>query len=396
MAARACRLTADHCRPMSDEATNGLHLPDLSIRNFRGINALSIERLGRVTLLGGRNGVGKTTVLEAVRAYAARGSQSTLRDLLGSREEFVAGLDEDEDPVVSPDYAALFHGRSATRERPVIIGPKSGTDLRIEVSAAADWARGEQPALFAELFPDADAMAIRVAYGDKERLLPWLPVVSDARAWLRHRYGRRGLQRGLVDEERWPATKCESLGPGLPSNVMLARFWDRVTLTDEEDLALQALRLTGGGVDRVAVVNDEDTRYRASGRRVVVKLRDHARPVPLKSLGDGVTRLFAAALALANSRGGFLIVDEAENGIHYSVQRDFWRMILGAAHRCNVQVLATTHSSDCVTGFARAASEFDETLGVYMRLEPDGDRVRAIEYTEKELETVADQGIEVR
>ena len=58
---------------MPDEHTNGLHLPDLLISNFRGIDRLSIGRLGRVTLLGGRNGVGKTTVLEAVRVYAARG-----------------------------------------------------------------------------------------------------------------------------------------------------------------------------------------------------------------------------------------------------------------------------------------------------------------------------------
>ena len=57
---------------MPDKRANGLHLPDLSIRNFRGIQSLSIRRLGRVTLLGGRNGVGKTTVLEAVRVYAAR------------------------------------------------------------------------------------------------------------------------------------------------------------------------------------------------------------------------------------------------------------------------------------------------------------------------------------
>lgn len=58
---------------MSDEAANGLHLPNLTVSNFRGIGSLSIERLGRVTLLGGRNGVGKTTVLEAVRTYASRG-----------------------------------------------------------------------------------------------------------------------------------------------------------------------------------------------------------------------------------------------------------------------------------------------------------------------------------
>ena len=101
-------------------------------------------------------------------------------------------------------------------------------------------------------------------------------------------------------------------------------------------------------------------------------------------------------LALANARDGFLVIDEAENGIHHSVQRGFWHMVLRAAHQYNVQVLATTHSSDCVAGFARAAIECDDALGVYVRLERDGDRVRAVEYTEDELETVADQGIEVR
>ena len=53
--------------------SNHLHLPSLSIKGFRGIDDLSISRLGRVTLLAGKNGVGKTTVLEACRVYAARG-----------------------------------------------------------------------------------------------------------------------------------------------------------------------------------------------------------------------------------------------------------------------------------------------------------------------------------
>ena len=71
-------------------------------------------------------------------------------------------------------------------------------------------------------------------------------------------------------------------------------------------------------------------------------------------------------------------------------------MVLHAARQHNVQVLATTHSSDCVKGFAQAAAEIDEAEGVYLRLERDHDKLWAVEYTKEELETVAEQGIEVR
>ena len=64
-----------------------LHLRNLSIRGFLGIKDLCIGRLGRVTLLTGRNGVGKTTVLDAVRVYAARGAFPALYQLLRRREE---------------------------------------------------------------------------------------------------------------------------------------------------------------------------------------------------------------------------------------------------------------------------------------------------------------------
>ena len=62
---------------MSDQIPDqNLHLPSLVIRNFRGIDELTIPRLGRVTLLTGKNGVGKTTVLDAVRVWAIEGAAS--------------------------------------------------------------------------------------------------------------------------------------------------------------------------------------------------------------------------------------------------------------------------------------------------------------------------------
>ena len=72
-----------------------LRLENLSIRGFLGIKDLSIRRLGRVTLLAGRNGVGKTTVLDAVRVYAARGAFPALYQLLRRREEVSADTDRE-------------------------------------------------------------------------------------------------------------------------------------------------------------------------------------------------------------------------------------------------------------------------------------------------------------
>ena len=374
-----------------------LHLPDLSIAGFRGIEQLSIGRLGRVTLLAGRNGVGKTTVLDAVRVHAARGLPMVLHDLLERREEFVAALDEEHDRVVVPDYTALFHGRRAAPGATIRIGSGSGgADLEIAKVPPGELSP-DQRELFAKHSTEAETEVVRIIYRGKERLLFSLPLVKDARSanWSRGRY-LRNLQRGLFDDSEWPVVECEALGPGLPSNGRLARFWDNVALTEEEDLSIRALQLIGDDIERVAVVGDDERRYSGDGRRVVVKLKGHSRPVPLKSLGDGVTRVFAVGLALANSRDGFLVIDEAENGIHHALQPDFWTMVLRAAQQNNVQVLATTHSWDCVTGFARAAVQVSGAAGVLVRLERDGERVRAVEYSEEDLQTAAEQGIEVR
>ena len=108
--------------------------------------------------------------------------------------------------------------------------------------------------------------------------------------------------------------------------------------------------------------------------------------------------MFAAGAAVANAANGFLLINEAENGIHHTLQQDYWRLMFRAAREHNVQIFATTHSWDCVAGFARAACNDKESEGVALRLEPDDDDggVRAIEYTERMLKVAADQGIEVR
>ena len=128
----------------------------------------------------------------------------------------------------------------------------------------------------------------------------------------------------------------------------------------------------------------------------IVRFEDSGYPVPLRSLGDGAVRLFTLVLAIANSKNGFLLIDEAENGMHYTVQRAFWRLALRQAALHNVQVIATTHSADCIRGFAEAANESKDIEGVLYPLSRRGGPLREVEYDDHELAIIAEQELEVR
>lgn len=362
-------------------------LDSLSITGFRGINQLDIPRLGRVALLAGRNGVGKTTVLEALRVYAARGESETLREMLGLREELTELRYGNEDPVYAPAVDRLFHQNGAGGA-PIAIGQIGGDvpTLTIEVRNLS-----EVPDEVASHFGAGDFKALQVVFAHTTKFYAWPGVFASPR-------GRWGRITRTSDQEETPF-RCELLGPGSLGSSRLARLWDKVALTDAEGLALDALRLVfGDRIERAAVIGEDvpGSRGHGSRRRVVVKLSDHDHPVPLRSLGDGATRMFGVALALANCRDGILLIDEAENGIHYSLQRDFWSMILRAAEAHNTQVVATTHNKDCINGFAASALACPDISGNLIRLDRHQDKTYAVEYSKEELEVAAEQNIEVR
>lgn len=386
---------------MSTETSDGkgLHLPDLVIKGFRGIEDLTVSRLGRVNLISGRNGVGKTSLLDAVRVYAARGRYRVLSDILRTREEFNRVIDDDGDEILAPDLECLFYGRNVSPDSCISIGPgHNGSKLSIRIVLLSEEYISQRGALSREYLLDEDLRALNVEFQNATQEIPLNRLLQMGRLPRRRLSGFARSEDADLPSE----ILCETLGPGLLSNTDMARFWDRVALTDDESRAVDALNLIfTNKVERVAVVGDQGVQlslFNDGRRRAVVKIEMEERPVPLKSLGDGAVRLFSVALALANSRDGFLLIDEVENGIHYSLQYDFWKMVMKAAYENNVQVFATTHSWDCVRGFAWAALETEEVEGSLVRMyrHKTSGKVRAVEYSERDLKIAAEQGIEVR
>ena len=371
-----------------------LHLPNLFIKSFRGIEELTIRELGRVTLIVGQNSVGKSTVLDAVRVFAERGRG--LDSLLVLRDEYSVKTDDDEDSFREPNWDALFYGRETEPEQCLTIGPVRRDDRVTVRLLEMDGGDTEGQYLHTKSDRDPSSLALKIGFRGKERLIPLSRYMSC----------RTGFRRETDSRKRagvsMPSVACEVLGPGLLDNNTMARYWDEIVLTDDENLAMEALALIfEERIERIAIVGRSSFVTRNACSRLmpmpVVRFRRSNRPVPLKSLGSAASRLFSVAMALSVSRDGFLLIDEAENGLYYELQEDFWRMVLRSAHANNVQVLATTHSWDCVQGFASATEDLIHIEGRLVRLDRDADgRMTVSEYSEGMLAAAARHNIEVR
>ncbi len=360
-----------------------LHLPSLSIQNFRGIADLTIARLGRVTLIAGENGAGKTTLLDAVRLYATQGGYPTLRKILLDNDEVIL-VQNDETAVAIPDFAALFYGRQPSSADFMTITPNGGAPA-LTIKPGGGLFRRIWSSYEADQNDNHTMLSICLSnHSGEVRITP---------------HSEPGLvsYRQFGNKETLPEIPVVTLGPNVPDNADIARFWSEVALTPAETRALDALRLIyGAAVEQVTVVDEAVPNHSRSFRRLLVKVRGLGDRVPLRSLGAGAVRMYGVALALASSRDGFLLIDEAENGLHHLVQANFWKMVIQMAQENNIQVIATTHSWDCVVGFARALTELEEMDVALIRLDRLGDRMRAVEYSRKNLQVAARQRIEVR
>jgi len=377
------------------EAVVGNRFCGLQIEQFRSLSDLRIEDLGPVNLITGMNNTGKTSVLEAIRILASNASLSTLSQILRLREEDVVEADDgfrlNEAEPAFP-YSNLFQGypEFSGEIPPIRIAGNHGdfpTSLMIEPCWLSELRTDEGVRKITvtapRLFEGEDGMpGLRIKVNETERLLPL--------EYLRRGSSRSYRRPDAVEDRRFP---CLYVGPGSGDRTAgLGLLWDRIALSDLEGHIVKALKIIDDNISAVSMVGGEGAR---SSRTAIVRSTRIPRPVPLKSFGDGVNRLFGIILSLVNSKDGCLLIDEFENGLHHTVQADAWRMIFQLATALNVQVFATTHSMDAVEAFQTAASE-TPAEGVLVRLARKGQTIVSTVFREAELAVVTRNQIEVR
>lgn len=95
-------------------------------------------------------------------------------------------------------------------------------------------------------------------------------------------------------------------------------------------------------------------------------------------------------------KGGVLLVDAIDSGLHFTTMSDMWRVIWEIATKLDVQVFATTNNSDCWTSLASIVSnENVDRHGITIQRIEQG-KTTAVVFNEREIAIAAERGIEVR
>lgn len=357
-------------------------LKTVHIKNFRGFESFELQNLGQINLLVGKNNSGKTSVLEAIQLLHSGINLKPLTEIMLNRGEFFGN--EREAGQRELDLNCLFYSYQLEGHKITISGVTNNSkNNNIDFNAYFDL----QSYPNSQNIPIIKKKVLRINHTQGQEAF----VVSD-----RNTLSLENLQYLQVTVAK-ELPKTQFITPTSLTAGRMIDLFNEIVLNPEEMIVNEALKIIEPKLKRIAPVVPQ-TSHNLSNLRggFVVRLADSEQRIPIGSLGDGIWRMLGLALSLACAKGGVLLVDEIDTGLHFTTLTDMWKLLWETAKKLDVQVFATTHSSDCWLSLATVASQDDavkESVSI-QRIEPD--KKQAVAFTEEEIIIAAERGIEVR
>jgi hypothetical protein len=352
-----------------------------TIKNFRCFRELTLSSLERVNLITGQNNVGKTTLLESIFLHVGANNPS-----LPLRVNIIRGVEQF---AIEPTdlWGWLFYDRLI--------------DERIELTSLDE--QNVSRSLQLKLVePDTTQLASPSNGGNGHPSTPGsLTTITGSRELIldyQDTTDQRATSRAFITVDGQISIQRAQLSP-IPFGIYLSA---RSRILKEDAERYSNLERIGRQAEVLPALQHLEPRLRRLAVLVTggvslingdIGLREL---VPLPFMGEGLVRLLSILLAITNSPKGVVLIDEIENGLHYSVLEKVWTAIANMARQYETQIIATTHSWECI----RAAHEAFAASGTYdfrlHRLDRIGKEVRAVNFDQKRLAVAEASDLEVR
>lgn len=366
---------------------------DFEIERFRLFNKLEIKKLNNINLIVGKNNSGKSAILEALFLYFTKASVDTLLELIISRQEH---FEQDSNKMEQNAIRHLFHNHIIPNrgEKGISLSCDSKKDKIHIATNIFMFDRSEagitRTKIKSEDYDSSDLTIENIEYYVTSEINDKITRLIDLHDNLNNIYRRRyRLNRPKISSipVQYVSTK------GI-SDQSVSKLWDATSLTEYEEEVIKGLQIIEPKVTGLAFIDNNLSRTE-SVRLPIVKLKGIKEPIPLKSLGDGMSRILQIVLSIVNAQNGVFIIDEFENGLHWSVQEQVWEVIFKLSKRLNVQVFSTTHSRDCIKGFQKIWSK-NEKLGAFFRIYNKDNENKVKEYDYELLSDSLETDVEIR
>lgn len=312
----------------------------LALKNFRCFQNFTLDGIRPVTLIAGTNNVGKSTLLEGLFLFIDRNSSDVFLKLNGFRGIRSISLS----PKVV--WEPLFTNMDVNNT--IEISIENNNNEMQTVAASKD-------STFS-LSTIADIPLPTNIQGAKSPVLNSYPLklcYSDSENYDISHFTLTEI--GITLTPRKPINTITPYTHYLSSSLIIqsqlvAEWFGKIELEGKKSQCVKILQKLDSRVKDLSVIIIGGL----SGIYADLRL---ASMLSVNMLGDGVNKLLHIALVMLANPGAVILIDEIENGFHYSFYPKLWEIIGELATITSCQVFATTQSYECISGAAALAAD---------------------------------------
>jgi AAA15 family ATPase/GTPase len=350
-------------------------IENLTIKNFRGFKEVVIKSLNKINLISGKNNVGKTALLEAF--FLLLGSKNAEIPMRLNTFRSLTPVSLNADDL----WGWLFYNRSLEQKIELKCKDSRNTTHTVTITLGTPefTTKTEQSTFINDISNTTNILnkILKISYSNSKG------ISSESQA---------KINQNNIEMINAPGDLPFPFSIYLASNIQTnpqenAKRFSNLEVMGQHEELLESLKIIEPRLNQLSVSY-------ANGIANIVGDFGFKPMMPISYMGDGINRLLSILLAITTVKNGCLLVDEMENGFHYSVMPQVWQAISDLSTRLNVQVIATTHSLE----FVRSASQINKDKNIFSlhRLERINNEIRVISYDQENLDTSNELNWEVR
>ncbi len=352
-------------------------ISQLSIKNFKGFRDFSTDGIKPITIIGGKNNVGKTNLLEAVFLTHDRTNPEMILRQYNWRG--VPAVPSEPDHMWGPFFW------NYEMDRLIQIGLRRGkVDELFTVKYLSEYTPKKfQPTNDSGVFLTDGISGTNWA-------LELKGSIDGDIVFRGHLVAGPGTYAMSIEK---PAPIPKSFfhtarGGGIPGEM--ATIYSKLEIEGDAQWIIEDLQLIEPDLKGLMVAS------LGAGIPMLYADVGMKKKLPIALMGDGISRFLSLISSMVNTKGGIILIDEFENGLHYSVLPKLWHALARAAKKYDCQIMVTSHSYECLNSAVKGLSGDLANLLGYIRLDQAGENILAKVYDYELLASSIEDNWEVR